>query len=177
MPWMECCSLFHAACEMCQMDETSLPVATAGHVRRAQVAESLAYSQPGGAWLVNPSSGSRSIAEGRGAEGGNEGGEGGGSGRWLCAAWRWMRRKAIRAWVAAMCAARVTECAGPAAEEAGLADSARIACGELGGEGGAEGGPVVGWELGGASAGVAVALRRLAMSRRLLVDRVWESSQ
>ena len=61
--------------------------------------------------------------------------------------------------------------AGPVAEEAGSADSAQTVCGELGGEGGAEGGPVVGWELGGASSCVAMALRRSAISRRLLVDR------
>ena len=34
LPWIECCSLFHAACEMCQTDEMNPTAATAGHVPR-----------------------------------------------------------------------------------------------------------------------------------------------
>ena len=36
LPWIECCSLFHAACEMCETDEMNPTAATAGHVRVAR---------------------------------------------------------------------------------------------------------------------------------------------
>jgi len=39
LPWIECCSLFHAACEMCQMDEMNPTAATAGHMRVARAAK------------------------------------------------------------------------------------------------------------------------------------------
>jgi len=40
LPWIECCSLFHAACEMCQTDEMNPTAATAGHVRVARATKS-----------------------------------------------------------------------------------------------------------------------------------------
>jgi len=58
-----------------------------------------------------------------------------------------------------VCAARATESAGSAAEEEEMAGPARVECGEPGGEGGREGGPDTGWELGGDTVVVAMALR------------------
>ena len=55
LPWIECCSLFRAACEMCQMDEMSPAAATAGHVRVARAADNLIPNCRGGAPLVGKS--------------------------------------------------------------------------------------------------------------------------
>ena len=65
MPWIECCSLFHAACEMCHIDEMNPAAATAGHVRVARAADNLIPNCRGGAPLANPISGSRYPGEGR----------------------------------------------------------------------------------------------------------------
>ena len=42
LPWIECCSLFHAACEMSKMDETNLAAARACQVRVAAAAPGVA---------------------------------------------------------------------------------------------------------------------------------------
>ena len=63
LPWMECCSLFHAACEIRQMDETSPTAARAGHVKVARTAESRVPKRRGGVLSANPISGSRYVEE------------------------------------------------------------------------------------------------------------------